>query len=81
MTAWIASAGSGQYQVNDICVALGYAGVSQWGGNCGDVCGYCQTDTSCSATGNPTFTGSGGCTQKTKATCALGSTVHWECSN
>ena len=51
--------------------------MSQWGGTCGNVCGYCEGATSCNAPGQRTFDGSTGCNPP-DTHC---STVMWECSN
>lgn len=42
-TAWVASEGSGSYNIDDICEHFGYAGADKKGGHCGTVCGYCGT--------------------------------------
>jgi len=74
-TAWVSSNTYGTYDHHGICQYLGYAGgASQWGGNCGDVCGYCQSGTSCTNLGDKTFGGGGlSCSPN------LCFTVHWEC--
>lgn len=74
-SAWVSSNTSGTYDHHGICQFLGYGQASQWGGSCGDVCGYCESGTSCNAPGNRTFDGGG-------TSCApnLCSTVHWECT-
>lgn len=77
-TAWISHVGAsgGTYQTDQICTSLGYNIVSQYGGNCGDVCGYCEgAITSCSANGTRTFEGSNSC-----AFPQMCFTVTWECS-
>lgn len=58
---WISSTGSGgTYQADQICALLGYPTLSQWGGNCEDTCGFCQSEsTSCAAPGTMTFDGAG----------------------
>jgi hypothetical protein len=80
-TAWISSTGGGgQYHAEYICKQLGYNKLAKWGGNCGNVCGYCQSNTSCNATGNMTFDNGGtscGTDQYGQILCF---TVHWQCS-
>jgi cysteine-rich repeat protein len=83
--AWVANADSngGSYHPELICQELGYTTVGEWGGNCGNVCGYCEDVTSCLDNGTPTYdfgmwTGFGNCGED-----GLGQlicqTVHWTC--
>ncbi len=76
-SAWIANAdaGGGTFAFQTICQNLGYTKAAQWGGTCGDICGYCQGHVnSCMMTGTEKYDGGGVC----GADC-LGSTVMWEC--
>jgi cysteine-rich repeat protein len=75
-TAWISANSSGVYEIQSICQSLGYATVSQWGGTCGNVCGYCEGGTSCASPGQRYFDGSTACNPP--ATHCY--TVMWECS-
>ncbi len=54
-SAWVSANSSGNYHPELICQQLGYATVGQWGGTCGNVCGYCEGATSCMATGQQIF--------------------------
>ncbi|MFO0633573.1 MAG: DUF4215 domain-containing protein [Nannocystaceae bacterium] len=54
-TAWVSANSSGTYHPDLICQALGYTTAGQWGGTCGNVCGYCEGPTSCDATGSYYF--------------------------
>lgn len=77
--AWLSHnvAGGGTYASETICQGLGYDGLGQNGGNCGDVCGYCQAEqTSCENAGNKVFDGSNSC-----VTPELCMTVTWTCVN
>jgi hypothetical protein len=58
--AWVGTF-IGQYHPVEICKSLGYSSFSQFGGTCGNVCGYCESATSCETPGNATFDGSGAC--------------------
>ena len=80
-SAWISGKLQGLYHAEAICKALGYVGLGQYGGNCGNVCGYCEDETtSCSQPGNKTFDMNGN-----KGTddlgIILGYFVTWECVN
>lgn len=55
-----------------LCQDLGYAGVGQIGGTCGNVCGFCQ------ANGQQVFDGGGACGQDGLGP-LLCVTVHWTC--
>ena len=61
--AWLSAvnAGGGKYHPDAICRMLGYSGMGVHGGNCGTVCGFCQTTpvTTCSAHGPQTFDNGG----------------------
>lgn len=72
--------GSSKYHMLDICLSLGYASISQWGGNCGDTCGYCESNhggpvTSCSARGARTFDAG-----SSAAPAMITGTVSWLCA-
>ncbi|MBX7080384.1 MAG: DUF4215 domain-containing protein [Nannocystaceae bacterium] len=54
-TAWVSANSAGTYHPDLICQALGYTTADQWGGTCGNVCGYCEGPTSCDATGSYLF--------------------------
>ncbi|WP_133300558.1 hypothetical protein [Seongchinamella sediminis] len=59
-SAWVSADNEGVYEADRICQQLGFDRVDQYGGTCGDVCGYCQPETtSCSSPGNKTFDGNG----------------------
>ena len=60
---WVSHATNlgGNYHPALICAELGYAGYGQFGGTCGNVCGYCEGPTSCMAPGNDVFDGAGDC--------------------
>jgi hypothetical protein len=73
-TAWISANTGGTYNALAICQSFGYNTVSAKGGTCGNVCGYCQSTTSCNSPGNRNFDNGGG------AVTSLSFTVHWECS-
>ncbi len=77
--AWLSHSVQGQggtYDPLAACQSIGYSQVGNFGGNCGDVCGYCSSSTtSCSNPGPKTFTGGGkSCGQQ-----FLCITVMWEC--
>jgi len=83
--AWVGHGDSagGQYHPELICQELGYTTVGEWGGTCGNVCGYCENVTSCDAPGMHFFdsgmwNGFGNCGSD-----ALGEilcqTVMWSC--
>jgi cysteine-rich repeat protein len=79
-SAWISANTGGSYHHVLICQSLGYNGVGQIGGTCGNVCGYCEGPTSCAATGSQYFDGGGACGSD-----GLGEllcfTVMWTCVN
>jgi len=79
-SAWISANNSGSYHHVLICQSLGYNGVGQFGGTCGNVCGFCEGATSCAAPGQQVFEGSGACGSD-----GLGEllcfTVMWTCVN
>lgn len=79
-SAWVSSTtvGGAQYRALQICQFLGYSSVSAQGGTCGNVCGYCQSATSCTSRGNETYDGGGG--GGVNSGNLIGSTVHWRCS-
>jgi hypothetical protein len=54
-TAWVSANNQGSYHPVLICQQLGYDTVGQWGGTCGNVCGYCEGPTSCDAPGSQFF--------------------------
>ena len=78
--AWVSAAtqGGGSYHATAICKGLGYSKLGAYGGTCGNVCGYCQATTSCSATGKKTFDG-GGNNGSDALGQILGTTVMWQC--
>ena len=80
MTAWIATTkmGGGHYHATQICNQYGYGSVGQFGGTCGDVCGYCQGGTSCNARGSKNFDGGGACGMDGNGK-ILCFTVMWTC--
>lgn len=49
--AWVSANNGGYYHAENICKQLGYRTVSNWSGTCGNICGYCQAQTSCSNPG------------------------------
>lgn len=73
--AWVSASTGGTYNALAICQGLGYDTVGQQGGTCGNVCGYCEGETSCSNPGSRTFDGRGG------EITALNQTVQWTCVN
>jgi hypothetical protein len=81
-TAWVSMlspSNGGQYHAEYICKQLGYNKFTKQGGTCGNVCGYCQGATSCNATGNEFYGGSGGCGSDQYGL-ILCNTVMWLCS-
>ena len=84
LTAWVSSTAPATFNPTAICQLLGYAAVSQCGGTCGSVCGYCQSGTtSCTSPGSETFDSGGLSSPLTPTTPALtsyGMTVHWLCT-
>jgi hypothetical protein len=80
-SAWLSGqSGGGTYHALAICKALGYNGpVTQFGGNCNSVCGFCDGAHSCSSTGTKFFDGQGN--QGSDANgIILATTVTWLCS-
>lgn len=78
MTAWVhhADPGGGRFAFQTICRDLGYARAAQWGGTCGDICGYCEGKTSsCMRNGTEKYDSGGMC----GADC-LSVTVMWQCA-
>ena len=73
--AWISADTGGEYNAPAICQALGFDAVGQQGGTCGNVCGYCESGTSCESPGARTFDGGGG------DPTSLSTTVQWTCVN
>ena len=61
--AWVSHSapGGGNFHPELICAELGYSTYAEFGGTCGNVCGYCEGATTCEAPGNQTFDGSGNC--------------------
>ena len=82
--AWISANNIGEgYHFEQICRDLGYAGAGNWGGTCGNVCGFCEGTTSCTNHGtryHPTPASS-----PNKGTDELGGiiyrTISWLCVN
>jgi hypothetical protein len=77
-SAWVSADVEGFYHVDQICRSLGYAGMSQFGGTCGNVCGYCEEPTSCEAPGQRIFDGAGDCGED-ELGLQICFTVMWEC--
>lgn len=79
-SAWLSHAQGqgGQFHTLEICNRLGYAAKIAQGGTCGNECGYCQAQTSCSSPGNETYDNGGSLTPDQYGP-VNGSTVHWEC--
>ena len=73
-SAWVSHKGGGEYNARRICSELGYNRVTDWGGTCGNVCGYCEGGTSCNNPGKNTFDGSGGSPN------SLSTVVQWRCA-
>ena len=73
--AWVAANTGGTYQADQICQMLGFNTLADWGGTCGDVCGYCQNNTDCMNLGNMNFDGGGD-----QNFPQLSFTVHWLCT-
>jgi hypothetical protein len=83
--AWLSANTMGQYHPVLICQDLGYDTVGQAGGNCGNVCGFCEGATSCMAPGTMTFNfgnwnGTGNCGADMLGP-IICQTVHWTCVN
>lgn len=81
-TAWVSSVGSngGQYHAAYICKQLGYNNLGAHGGNCGDVCGYCSSGTSCNNLGPMTFDNGGTSCGSDSYGQILCDTVMWQCT-
>jgi hypothetical protein len=77
-TAWVSADVEGFYHTDQVCQSLGYASMSQFGGTCGNVCGFCEEPTSCEAPGQRTFDGAGECGVD-ELGLQLCFTVMWEC--
>ena len=76
--AWISANTGGNYHAQQICQLYGYSTLGRYGGTCGNVCGYCQAQTSCMATGNQNFDGGGTCGQDQFGP-IICFTVMWQC--
>jgi hypothetical protein len=77
MSAWVhhADPGGGRFAFQTICRELGYSRAAQWGGTCGDICGYCEGGrSSCRMNGSEKYDSGGMC----GADC-LSVTVMWQC--
>jgi len=81
-TAWVSmlSNGGGKYHAEYICKQLGYNKLGAHGGTCGNVCGYCQSNTSCSATGSMNFDNGGTSCGSDQYGQILCYTVMWQCT-
>src|SRR5439155_14793023 len=66
------------YHAVAICSSLGYTRLSEYGGDCGNVCGYCEQPTSCMSPGNAEFHQDGVVSNGADGP-VLGFTVHWLC--
>ena len=77
---WVSADNGGTYNADLICQNLGFDEVGQYGGTCGNVCGYCEAATSCAAPGNKTFDSSGNQGEGDYGL-ILATTVHWTCVN
>jgi hypothetical protein len=67
------------YHATTVCAKLGYTKLGDFGGDCGNVCGYCQPEpTSCMRLGNAEFH-QGGVVSMAPDGPVLGFTVHWLC--
>jgi hypothetical protein len=75
-SAWVAHAkpGGGTFAYQTICQLLGYSMASEFGGTCGDICGYCEMDNSCMMPGTEKYDGGGSCGSD-----CLSATVMWKC--
>jgi cysteine-rich repeat protein len=83
--AWLSADTHGQYHPVLICQNLGYATVGQWGGTCGNACGFCQAQTSCQNPGSMSFNlgnweGTGNCGSDVLGP-IICQAVHWTCIN
>ncbi|MBX7081990.1 MAG: hypothetical protein K1X88_22480 [Nannocystaceae bacterium] len=78
--AWISAAAGagGNYHATQICQSLGYSDFGQFGGTCGNECGYCEPATACDAVGTQTFDGQGDCGIDAGGQ-VLCDTVTWTC--
>ena len=76
-TAWISYTGVGgnTFHPHDVCISLGYARASKYGGNCGSICGYCDGAHSCSSNGARTFDNG------TNVPTTFGGSRTWECAH
>jgi hypothetical protein len=75
-SAWLSAATLGEYDALAACQSLGYSSFGQYGGNCGSICGYCESGTSCDNPGTEVYDGQG------LGNCGAGVlcfTVTWEC--
>ncbi|KYF51788.1 hypothetical protein BE08_16360, partial [Sorangium cellulosum] len=79
-SAWISADTMGHYHIDDICQKLGYAAAGDYGGTCGNVCGYCEAETSCRRPGRRYFDGAGECGYDDLGR-LICYTVQWECVN
>ncbi len=81
-TAWVSmlSTNGGSYHAEYICKQLGYNKLGAHGGTCGNVCGYCQSTTSCSSLGNATFDNGGTSCGSDQYGQILCQTVMWQCT-
>jgi hypothetical protein len=70
----------GVYHAQYICQQLGYPTLAQYGGTCSNVCGYCQSTSSCSAPGNRSFDGGGTSCGSDAYGQKLCYTVMWRCT-
>jgi hypothetical protein len=77
--AWISANTGGTYHATQVCNTLGYGTLAAYGGTCGNVCGYCQAATTCSAPGTEKFDNAGndGTDQYGQK---LSFTVTWQCA-
>ncbi len=67
------------YHAVSICSSLGYTRLVDYGGNCGDVCGYCEVSgTSCLSHGREEFHHDGLISSGPDGP-VIGFTVHWRC--
>jgi hypothetical protein len=80
-TAWVSmlSQGGGTYHAEWICKQLGYNKIVAQSGTCGDVCSYCQANTSCNNPGTEQFPNGGQCGSDQYGL-MLCNTVQWKCS-
>ncbi len=77
-TTWVSANNGGFYHVTEICKQLGYNNVIAYGGTCGNVCGYCESATSCGSNGREVYDGAGGCSFDANGL-IICYTVMWEC--